>query len=74
MGAGDGLRGMEASVRVSVRSRLKLLSARDDCHPPARQAVPQISEELLYLGPCSYRVAVDFVDAAIHTFEETAGN
>lgn len=74
MRARDGLRGMEASVRLSVRSRLKQLLARDDHHPPARQPVPLVSEELLYLGPCSYRGAVDFVDAAIHAFEEPAGN
>jgi hypothetical protein len=74
MRAHDGLKGMEVSVRVSVHSRLKLLSARDGHHPPARQAVPHMSEELLYLGPCSYRRAVDLVDAAIHAFEEPADN
>lgn len=72
--ARDGLRGMEASVRVAVRSRLKLLASNDG-HPPARPPMPQMSEELLYLGRCSYRGAVEFVDAAIHgAFEEPAGN
>lgn len=65
-----GLRGMEAYVRFSVRSRLKLLSARDDYRPPDRLPMPHMSQELLYLGPCSYQGAVEFVDAAIHAYHQ----
>jgi hypothetical protein len=65
-----GLRGMEESVRFSVRSRLKLLLARDDYLAPDKLAMPHMSKELLYLGPCSYQRAVDFVDAAIHAYHQ----
>ena len=70
MRPGGGLRDMEASVRFSVRSRLNLLLARDDYRPPDKLAVPHVSQELLYLGPCSYQDAVDFVDAAIHGYHQ----
>ena len=65
-----GLRGMEESVRLSVRSRLKLLSTRDDHHASDKLPVPHLSQELLYLGPCSYQDAVEFVDAAIHAYHQ----
>ena len=68
----SGLRDMEASVRFSVRIRLKLLLARDDYRPPEKLPVPHVSQELLYLGPCSYQGAVDVVDAAIHAIQDDA--
>jgi hypothetical protein len=67
-----GLRGIEANVRFSVRVRLKMLLARDDYRPPAQLPAPHMSQELLYLGPCSYQRAVDFVEAAIHAFQDDA--
>lgn len=70
MQASAGLRDMEASVRLSVRSRLKPLLARDAYRPPDKLPVPHMSQELLYLGPCSYQDAVDFVDAAIHAYHQ----
>lgn len=72
MGPGGSLRDMEASVRFSVRIRLKLLLARDDDRPPDRPPMPHMSQELLYLGRCSYRGAVDFVEAAIHAIQDDA--